>query len=121
ASIATEAKVVNKLKAEGKDKFAIGRDAFLEEAWKWKEKHGGLILEQLKKLGASCDWDRTRFTMEDSLSEAVIDTFIDLYKKGLIYRGTRMINWDPSAKTALSDEEVNHKEVTAALYYVKYA
>ena len=121
ASIATEAKVVNKLRSEGLNKYDIGREAFLEEAWKWKEKHGGLILNQLQKLGASCDWDRTRFTMEESLSEAVIDTFIDLYKKDLIYRGTRMINWDPAAKTALSDEEVIHKEVTAMLYYVRYA
>ena len=120
ASIATEAKVVNKLKEEGKDKHEIGRDAFLEEAWKWKEKHGGIILEQLKKLGASCDWDRTKFTMDEKLSESVLKTFIDLYDKGLIYRGDRIVNWDSDAKTALSDEEVVHKEVNSHLYYVTY-
>ena len=120
ASIATEAKVVNKLKEEGLDKHTIGRDAFLKEAWKWKEKHGGLILNQLKKLGASCDWERTRFTMEDSLSEAVLDVFIDLFNKGYMYRGTRMVNWDPKAKTAVSDEEVIHKEVNSNLYYIRY-
>jgi valyl-tRNA synthetase len=121
AAIATEAKVVGLLKERGQSKEEIGREAFLEEAWKWKEKHGGMILEQLKKLGASCDWERTRFTMEDRLSESVIDVFIDLYKKGLIYRGTRMTNWDPSAKTAVSDEEVNHKEVNSKLFYVTYS
>lgn len=120
ASIATEAKVVNKLRAEGIEKSSLSRAEFLEHAWQWKEKHGGIILDQLKKLGASCDWDRTKFTMDDNLSEAVIDVFIDLFEKGLIYRGVRMINWDPKAQTALSDEEVNHKEVQSKLYYVAY-
>ncbi len=120
ASIATEAKVVNKLKEEGIDKEGIGREIFLEHAWEWKEKHGGIILEQLKKLGASCDWDRTKFTMDADMYESVIDTFIDLYNKGLIYRGVRMVNWDPSAQTALSDEEVIHKEVPGKLYYLRY-
>ena len=120
ASIATEAKVVNKLKEEGIKKEDIGRDKFLEHAWEWKEKHGGIILEQLKKLGASCDWDRTKFTMDPDLYESVIDTFIDLYNKGLIYRGVRMVNWDPSAQTAVSDEEVIHKEVPGKLYYLRY-
>jgi valyl-tRNA synthetase len=120
ASIATEAKVVQKLAAEGIDKKSLTREQFLEHAWVWKEKHGGIILEQLKKLGASCDWQRTRFTMEPELSEAVLTTFIDLYEKGLIYRGTRMVNWDPKALTAVSDEEVNHKETRSNLYYVRY-
>lgn len=120
ASIATEAKVVRKLKDQGINKWDLSRDEFLEHAWEWTHKHGGIILEQLKKLGASCDWERTRFTMEDDLSDAVIDVFIDLYNKGLIYKGHRMVNWDPSALTAVSDEEVNHKEVQSKLYYVKY-
>ncbi len=120
ASIATEAKVVNKLKEENIKKEDIGRDKFLEHAWQWKEKHGGIILEQLKKLGASCDWDRTKFTMDTDLYESVIDTFIDLYNKGLIYRGVRMVNWDPEAQTAVSDEEVIHKEVPGKLYYLRY-
>lgn len=120
ASIATEAKVVAKLKAEGIDKKDLTRDEFLEHAWQWKEKHGGIILEQLKKLGASCDWERTRFTMEDALYESVINTFVDLYNKGLIYRGIRMVNWDPKALTALSDEEVIFKEQNSKLYYLKY-
>ena len=120
ASIATEAKVVAKLKAEGIDKKDLSRDEFLSHAWQWKEKHGGIILEQLKKLGASCDWDRTRFTMEDALYESVIDVFVDLYEKGLIYRGVRMVNWDPVALTALSDEEVIFKEQNSKLYYLKY-
>ncbi|HOY49965.1 MAG TPA: class I tRNA ligase family protein, partial [Flavobacteriales bacterium] len=120
ASIATEAKVVSKLRAEGIEKNSLTREEFLSHAWEWKEKHGGIILEQLKKLGASCDWERTKFTMDPPLSEAVIDVFIDLYKKGLVYRGVRMINWDPSAQTALSDEEVNYKETPSKLYYVKY-
>ena len=119
ASIATEAKVVNKLKQEGIDKASLSREQFLEHAWEWKEKHGGIILEQLKKLGASCDWDRTRFTMDEALYESVIDVFIDLYNKGLIYRGVRMVNWDPSALTALSDEEVIHKELQSKLYYLR--
>lgn len=120
ASIATEAKVVHKLREEGISKGEIGREAFLEHAWEWTEKHGGIILEQLKKLGASCDWDRTRFTMEPDLSDAVVDVFIDLHKKGLIYRGNRIVNWDPKALTAVSDEEVLYKEVNAKLYYVRY-
>ena len=120
ASIATEAKVVALLKEKGIQKTDLTREAFLEHAWEWKEKYGGIILEQLKKLGASCDWDRTRFTMEDDLSEAVIDVFIDLYNKGQIYRGVRMVNWDPQGLTAVSDEEVIYKEVNSKLYYVKY-
>ncbi|HKC69450.1 MAG TPA: valine--tRNA ligase, partial [Bacteroidia bacterium] len=120
ASIATEAKVVALLKEKGINKTDLTRDEFLKHAWGWKEKYGGIILEQLKKLGASCDWDRTRFTMEDDLSEAVIDVFIDLYNKGQIYRGVRMVNWDPQGLTAVSDEEVIYKEVNSKLYYVKY-
>ncbi|MCZ4695801.1 valine--tRNA ligase [Ancylomarina euxinus] len=120
ASIATEAKVVNKLKQEGISKADITREEFMEHAWEWKEKHGGIILEQLKKLGASCDWDRTAFTMDEGLYESVIDTFIDLYKKDKIYRGVRMVNWDPSAQTAVSDEEVIHKELQSKLYYLRY-
>ncbi len=120
ASIATEAKVVSKLKSEGIRKADISREEFLEHAWEWTHKHGGIILEQLKKLGASCDWDRTKFTMDDQLSESVIDVFIDLYEKGLIYRGFRMVNWDPQAKTTLSDEEVVYIERTDKLYYINY-
>lgn len=120
ASIATEAKVVAKLKEEGKDKSMLTRAEFMEHAWKWKEKHGGIILEQLKKLGASCDWDRTRFTMDEALYDSVIDVFIDLFNKGYIYRGIRMVNWDPKALTALSDEEVIYKEVNSKLFYVRY-
>ena len=120
ASIATEAKVVRKLREEGIKKSDLSRDEFLEHAWEWTHKHGGIILEQLKKLGASCDWDRTSFTMDEKYSESVIDTFIDLYSKGKIYRGERMINWDPAALTALSDEEVIHKEVSSKLYHVRY-
>jgi len=120
ASIATEAKVVAKLRAEGIEKSSLTRDEFLSHAWEWKEKHGGIILEQLKKLGASCDWDRTRFTMDPKLSESVLKVFVDLYNKGLIYRGVRMVNWDPSAQTALSDEEVIYKEVQSKLYYLRY-
>jgi valyl-tRNA synthetase len=120
ASIATEAKVVNKLRAEGIEKNDLSRDEFMKHAWEWKEKHGGIILEQLKKLGASCDWERTKFTMDAPLSEAVIDVFIDLFNKGLVYRGIRMVNWDPKAQTALSDEEVIHKETLSKLYYVRY-
>ncbi len=120
ASIATEAKVVNYLKEKGIDKNKLTRDEFLKYAWEWKEKHGGIILEQLKKLGASCDWERTKFTMNPDLSESVIKVFIDLYKKGKIYRGIRMINWDVKAQTALSDEEVVYKEVPGKLYYVRY-
>ena len=120
ASIATEAKVVKLLAEQGMKKSAIGRDEFLKHAFAWKEKYGGVILEQLKKLGASCDWERTRFTMEPDLSEAVIDVFIDLHKKGLIYRDFRMVNWDPVALTAVSDEEVVHKEVNSKLVHVRY-
>ncbi|UII27246.1 valine--tRNA ligase [Fulvivirga maritima] len=120
ASIATEAKVVAMLKEKGINKKDLTREEFLKHAWEWTDKYGGIILEQLKKLGASCDWDRTRFTMEESLSESVIDVFIDLYNKGLIYRGVRMVNWDPQGKTALSDDEVIHKEVQSKLYYVNY-
>lgn len=121
ASIATEAKVVKLLADQGIKKNEIGRETFLKHAWDWKEKYGGIILEQLKKLGASCDWDRTRFTMEPELSEAVLDTFIDLYNKGHIYRGVRMVNWDPVGKTAVSDEEVIHRETSSKLVFVKYA
>lgn len=120
ASIATEAKVVAKLKEQGIEKSSLTRDEFLSHAWEWKEKHGGIILEQLKKLGASCDWERTRFTMDPSMYESVIDVFIDLYEKGLIYRGVRMVNWDPKALTAVSDEEVIYKEEKSKLYYVRY-
>lgn len=120
ASIATEAKVVRKLREEGIKKSDLSRDEFIGHAWDWTHKHGGIILEQLKKLGASCDWDRTAFTMDEKYSESVIDTFVDLYSKGKIYRGARMINWDPAALTALSDEEVIHKEVQSKLYYVRY-
>lgn len=121
ASIATEAKVVALLREKGIKKSDLTREDFLKHAWEWKEKYGGIILEQLKKLGASCDWDRTRFTMEDDLSDAVISVFIDLHKKGYIYRGVRMVNWDPVGKTALSDEEVIHKEVNSKLTHVRYA
>ncbi|MCX6243123.1 MAG: valine--tRNA ligase [Bacteroidetes bacterium] len=120
ASIATEAKVVAKLKEQGLDKSMVTREEFMKHAWEWKEKHGGIILEQLKKLGASCDWDRTRFTMDEALYDSVINVFIDLYEKGLIYRGLRIVNWDPVALTALSDEEVIYKEVNSKLYYVRY-
>jgi valyl-tRNA synthetase len=120
ASIATEAKVVNMLKEKGINKKDISRDEFLSHAWDWKEKYGGIILEQLKKLGASCDWNRTRFTMEEDLSKAVIHSFVDLFEKGLIYRDTKMVNWDPEGKTTLSDEEVIYKENNAALYSIKY-
>ena len=120
ASIATEAKVVAKLKAEGIDKASLTREQFLEHAWEWKEKHGGIILSQLRKLGASCDWDRTCFTMDKERTESVIQVFCDLYNKGKIYRGVRMVHWDPSAKTALSDEEVIYKESQGKLYYLRY-
>ena len=115
ASIATEAKVVKLLESQGIKKSDITREEFLTHAWAWKDKYGGIILEQLKKLGASCDWNRTRFTMEDSLYNAVVDVFVDLYEKGLIYRGTRMVNWDPTGQTTLSDEEVIHKEVNGKI------
>jgi valyl-tRNA synthetase len=121
ASIATEARVVAMLKERGIKKSDIGREEFLKYAWEWKEKYGGIILDQLKKLGASCDWERTKFTMDPPLTEAVIDVFIDLHKKGYIYRGKRMVNWDPVGKTALSDDEVNYKDVNSKLYFIKYA
>ena len=120
ASIATEAKVVAKLKAEGIDKATLTREEFLKHAWEWKEKHGGIILQQLRKLGASCDWERTCFTMDEPRSAGVIKVFVDLYNKGRIYRGVRMVNWDPSACTALSDEEVIYKESQGKLYYLRY-
>ncbi|MDD3301023.1 MAG: class I tRNA ligase family protein, partial [Bacteroidales bacterium] len=120
ASIATEAKVVSKLKAEGIEKESLTRSEFLAHAWEWKEKHGGIILEQLKKLGASCDWERTKFTMDQPMSQAVINTFVYYYNKGLIYRGIRMVNWDPVGQTAVSDEEVIHRETKSKLYYLKY-
>jgi valyl-tRNA synthetase len=120
ASIATEAKVVQKLRKEGIKKSDLTRDEFIHHAWKWTEEHGGIILQQLKKLGASCDWQRTRFTLEDELYDSVIDCFVELYNRGYIYRGLRMVNWDPAAQTALSDEEVIHKEVQSKLYHVKY-
>ncbi|MDR0420009.1 MAG: valine--tRNA ligase [Prevotellaceae bacterium] len=120
ASIATEAKVVAKLREQGINKDRLTRSEFMNHAWEWTEKHGGIILEQLKKLGASCDWRRTRFTMDEKLSDAVIDTFIYFYNKGLIYRGVRMVNWDPVGKTAVSDEEVIHKDINSKLYYLSY-
>jgi len=121
ASIATEAKVVAMLREKGIEKKDVSREEFLNYAYDWKDKYGGIILKQLEKLGASCDWDRTRFTMEEDLSEAVIDTFIHLYKKGWIYRGIRMVNWDPKGQTAVSDEEVIRKEVNQKLYYIRYS
>ncbi|WP_053975977.1 valine--tRNA ligase [Mangrovimonas xylaniphaga] len=120
ASIATEAKVVAKLKEQGIDKNDLSRDEFLKHAWDWTHEYGGVILEQLKKLGCSCDWDRTKFTMDDDMSEAVIKVFVDLYNKGMIYRGYRMVNWDPEAKTTLSDEEVIYEEKQGNLYYLNY-
>ena len=120
ASIATEAKVVKKLSDQGIKKSDLSRKEFLEHAFMWKEEHGGIILNQLKKIGASCDWKRVKFTMDNDMNESVIQVFIDLYKKGLIYRGIRMINWDPTAKTAVSDEEVIHKEIESKLFYISY-
>ncbi|MCC2545052.1 valine--tRNA ligase [Hymenobacter sp. BT175] len=120
ASIATEAKVVALLKEQGIEKSSLTREEFLTHAWSWKEKYGGIILEQLKKLGASCDWDRTRFTMEPELTEAVLRVFVDLYRKGQIYRGVRMVNWDPQGRTAISDEEVIAKDTMAKMYYLRY-
>ena len=120
ASIATEAKVVNKLAAQGIKKTDLTREEFLKHAWEWTDEHGGIILKQLRKLGASCDWDRTAFTMDEKRSESVIKVFVDLYNKGLIYRGVRMVNWDPKALTALSDEEVIYKEEHSKLYYLRY-
>ena len=120
ASIATEAKVVSKLQSEGIRKRDLSREAFLGHAWEWTHRHGGIILEQLKRLGASCDWDRTLFTMDDERYRSVIKVFVDLYNKGLIYRGVRMVNWDPQARTAVSDEEVIYTEEKSKLYYVRY-
>lgn len=120
ASIATEAKVVERLKEKGISKFDIGREKFLEHAWEWTHEHGGIILDQLKTLGCSCDWQRTKFTMDDDLSDSVKKVFVDLYNKGLIYRGHRIVNWDPVAKTNISDEEVIHQEKQGKLYYLKY-
>jgi len=120
ASIATEAKVVAKLKAEGINKNDLTREEFLKHAWEWTDKYGGVILDQLKKLGASCDWERTKFTMDPDMSASVIKSFVDLYNKGMIYRGYRMVNWDPEAKTTLSDEEVNYEERQGKLYHLKY-
>lgn len=120
ASIATEAKVVQRLKDNGIAKSDLTREEFMDHAWDWTQEHGGVILEQLKKLGASCDWERTKFTLDDDLSASVIQVFVDLYNKGQIYRGYRMINWDPQAKTNISDEEVNHIEKSGKLYYVNY-
>ncbi|GLB52086.1 valine--tRNA ligase [Neptunitalea chrysea] len=121
ASIATEAKVVAKLKEEGISKADLTREQFMEHAWEWTEKHGGIILEQLKKLGCSCDWDRTKFTLDDNMYASVIKVFVDLYNKGLIYRGYRMVNWDPEAKTTLSDEEVIYEERQGQLFYLEYS
>ncbi|HCD23316.1 MAG TPA: valine--tRNA ligase, partial [Flavobacteriaceae bacterium] len=120
ASIATEAKVVAQLKEQGIEKSDLSREEFLSHAWAWKEKYGGVILEQLKKLGCSCDWDRTAFTMDPQLSDSVIKVFVDLYNKGLIYRGYRMVHWDPEALTTLSDEEVIYEERSGLLYFVSY-
>ena len=120
ASIATEAKVVNKLAAEGIKKTDLTREEFLKHAWAWTETHGGIILKQLRRLGASCDWDRTAFTMDETRSRSVIKVFVYLFNKGLIYRGVRMVNWDPKALTALSDEEVIYKEEHSKLYYLRY-
>ena len=120
ASIATEAKVVAMLKEKGIEKESLTREKFLEYAWEWKEKYGGIILDQLKRLGASCDWSRTKFTMDEDLSKSVIKVFVDLYNKGHVYRGIRMVNWDPEGKTALADDEVIYKEVDSQLFYIKY-
>ncbi len=120
ASIATEAKVVEKLKSNGIEKNDISREEFMEYAWEWKNEFGNIILDQLKKIGCSCDWNRTTFTLDDKMNKSVLKVFIDLYNKGLIYRGYRMVNWDPEAKTTLSDEEVNFVEKNDNLYYVKY-
>ena len=120
ASIATEAKVVKRLREQGIKKSDLSREDFLKHAWDWTDEYGGIILKQLRRLGASCDWDRTAFTLDDVRSEQVVDVFIDLHKKGLIYRGLRMVNWDPVALTAISDEEVIHKEENSRLYYMSY-
>ena len=120
ASIATENKVIELLAEQGIEKKDLTRADFLKHAFDWKEKYGGIILKQLRHLGASCDWDRTAFTMDDERYKSVIKIFVDLYNKGLIYRGARMVNWDPKRQTALSDEEVYHKDVTSKFYTVQY-
>ena len=120
ASIATEAKVVARLREQGIEKSSLSREEFLRHAWQWKEEHGGIILKQLRRLGASCDWERTAFTMDEVRSRSVIRVFVDLYNKGLIYRGVRMVNWDPAAQTALSDEEVVFCETHGKLYHLRY-
>ena len=120
ASIATEAKVVDKLNSKGINKSDISREEFMMHAWEWKNEYGNIILDQLKKIGCSCDWKRTKFTLDYDMNQSVIKVFIDLYNKGLIYKGYRMVNWDPQAKTTLSDEEVNFIEKNGKLYYVKY-
>ena len=120
ASIATETKVVNFLKEQGINKYEIGRDEFLKHCWNWKEKYGNIITKQLRKLGVSCDWKRERFTMDEHYYKKVIEAFVKLYKKGLIYRGYRMVNWDPASKSAISDEEVNFKTVQGKLWYFRY-
>ena len=120
ASIATEAKVVKKLAEQGIKKHDLSRDEFLKHAWEWTDEHGGIILKQLRRLGASCDWDRTSFTMDEKRSESVIKVFVDLFNKGLIYRGLRMVNWDPKALTALSTEEVIYREEKSHLFHLKY-
>ena len=120
ASIATEAKVVARLKEQGIEKSSLSRDEFLKHAWDWTDEYGGVILKQLRRLGASCDWSRTKFTMDPDLYDSVIKVFVDLYDKGLIYRGYRMVNWDPQAQTTLSDEEVIYKEMQGSLYYLSY-
>ena len=120
ASIATEAKVVEKLKKDGIKKSDLSREDFLKYAWEWTGEYGGIILDQLKKLGCSCDWKRTKFTLDDKMSDSVIKVFIDLYNKGLIYRGYRMLNWDPKAQTTLSEEEVMYEEREAKLYHIAY-
>ena len=120
ASIATEAKVIKRLKEQGINKSDLTREEFLKHAWDWTDEHGGIILKQLRKLGCSCDWDRTSFTMDETRSKAVIKVFCDLYNKGLIYRGLRMVNWDPERQTALSDEEVIYHEEHSKFYYLRY-
>ena len=120
ASIATEAKVVEKLKSKGIEKNDLSRDEFMAHAWEWKNEYGNIILDQLKKIGCSCDWKRTKFTLDDDMNKSVIKVFTDLFDKGLIYRGYRMVNWDPQAKTTLSDEEVNFIEKNGKLYYINY-
>ena len=120
ASIATESKVVHMLKEQGIDKYSLTREEFLEHAWEWKEKYGGIIIQQLKKLGCSCDWERERFTMDEGYSKAVLSAFVKLYEKGLIYKGYRLVNWCPVSKSAISDEEVIHKEVNGHLWHFKY-